>query len=147
MFAPWKESYDKPRQCIKKQRHDFVNKDPYSQSYGFSSSHVGIWQCVWAFPQSCLTLCGPMDSSPPGSSVHRIFQVRILEWFAISYSKASPRPKNWTCISLHFLRWQAVLLPLCHLGRCYWCWQLDHKEHHRIEAFELWCWRRRLRVP
>ena len=36
------ESYDKPRQHIKKQRHYFANKDPYSQSYGFSSSHVQI---------------------------------------------------------------------------------------------------------
>jgi len=35
-----KESYDKPRQCIKKQRHHFANKGPYSQSYGFPSSHV-----------------------------------------------------------------------------------------------------------
>ena len=34
------KSYDKPRQCIKKQRHYFANKDPYSQHYGFSSSHV-----------------------------------------------------------------------------------------------------------
>ena len=34
------ESYDKPRQHIKKQRHYFANKDPYSQSYGFSSGHV-----------------------------------------------------------------------------------------------------------
>ena len=39
-FAPWKESYDKPRQYIKKQRHHFADKDPYSQSYGFSSNHV-----------------------------------------------------------------------------------------------------------
>ena len=38
--VPWKKSYDKPRQHIKKQRHYFVNKGPYSQSYGFSSSHV-----------------------------------------------------------------------------------------------------------
>ena len=43
-LAPWKESYDKPRQCIKKQRHHFANKIPYSQSYGFSSSHVQIWE-------------------------------------------------------------------------------------------------------
>ena len=34
------ESYDKPRQCIQNQRHHFANKGPYSQSYGFSSSHV-----------------------------------------------------------------------------------------------------------
>ena len=36
----WKESYEKPRLCIKKQRHHFANKDLYSQSSGFSSSHV-----------------------------------------------------------------------------------------------------------
>ena len=39
-LAPWKESYDQPRQHIKKQRHYFANKGPSSQSYGFSSSHV-----------------------------------------------------------------------------------------------------------
>ena len=40
MSAPWKESYDQPRQHIKKQRHYFANKGPSSQSYGFPSSHV-----------------------------------------------------------------------------------------------------------
>ena len=40
MLAPWKKSSDKPRQHIKKQRHHFVNKGPYSQSYSSSSSHV-----------------------------------------------------------------------------------------------------------
>ena len=43
-LALWKESYDQPRQHIKKQRHYFVNKGPSSQSYGFSSSHVWIWE-------------------------------------------------------------------------------------------------------
>ena len=40
MLAPWKKNYDQPRQHIKKQRHDFANKSPSSQSYSFSSSHV-----------------------------------------------------------------------------------------------------------
>ena len=40
MLAPWKKSYDKSRQHIKKQRHYFADKHPSSQSYGFSSSHV-----------------------------------------------------------------------------------------------------------
>ena len=44
MPVPWKDSYDKPRQCITKQRHHFADKDPYSQSYGFSSSHVWMWE-------------------------------------------------------------------------------------------------------
>ena len=39
-----KKSYDKPRQCIKKQGHHFANKGPYSQSDSFSSSHVQIWE-------------------------------------------------------------------------------------------------------
>ena len=39
-LAPWKKSYDQPRQHIKKQRHYFANKGPSSQSYGFSSGHV-----------------------------------------------------------------------------------------------------------
>ena len=43
-IAPWKKSYDQPRQHIKKQRHYFANKGPSSQSYGFSSSHVWIWE-------------------------------------------------------------------------------------------------------
>ena len=42
-LAPWKESYNKPRQHIKKQRHQFTNRGPYSQSYVFSSSHVPMW--------------------------------------------------------------------------------------------------------
>ena len=40
MLAPWNKSYDQPRQHIKKQRHCFVSKGPYSKGYGFSSSHV-----------------------------------------------------------------------------------------------------------
>ena len=40
MFTPWKESYDQPRQYIKRQRHYFVNKGQPSQGYGFSGGHV-----------------------------------------------------------------------------------------------------------
>ena len=70
IFAPWKKSYDQSRNHIKKQTHYFADKGPSSQSYGFSSSHV-------------------------------------------------------------------------------WMWELDQKESQapRIDAFELWCWRRLLRVP
>ena len=68
----WKESYDKPRQCIKKQRHHFLDKGPYRQSYGFSSSHVRGWEldCKegwvsnnWCFWTAVLekTLESPLD--------------------------------------------------------------------------------------
>ena len=43
-LAPWKKSYDKCRQCIKNQKHHFVDKGPYSQSYGFSSTNVWMWE-------------------------------------------------------------------------------------------------------
>ena len=49
--------------------------------------------------QLCLTLCDPTDCSPPDSSVHGILQARILQWGAISYSRASSPPRDWTCIS------------------------------------------------
>ena len=44
MLAPWKKSYCQPREKIKKQRHYFADKSPCSQSYGFPSSHVWMWE-------------------------------------------------------------------------------------------------------
>ena len=52
----------------------------------------------------CLTLCDPMDRSPPGSSVHGISQARILEWVAISFSRGSSRPRDGIRVSC-FGRW------------------------------------------
>ena len=45
-------------------------------------------------PQSCLTVCDPMDCSPLGSSVHGILQARILEWVAIPSSRGSSQPRD-----------------------------------------------------
>ena len=49
--------------------------------------------------QSCLTLCDPMDCSPPGSFVHGILQMRIQEWVVISYSRRSSWPRDQTQVS------------------------------------------------
>ena len=49
--------------------------------------------------QLCLSLCDPMDCSPPGFSVHGILQARILEWVAISSSRGSSGPRDGTCVS------------------------------------------------
>ena len=59
--------------------------------------------------QYCPTLCDPMDCSLLGSSVHGIFQVRILEWVAISCSRRSSWPRDWTRVS-------------CIIGRCFTNW-------------------------
>ena len=62
MLALWEESYDKPRQHIKKQRHHFANKDPDSQSYSFSTSHIRIWELDhkegWLLRNWCFQIVG-----------------------------------------------------------------------------------------
>ena len=58
-------------------------------------------QCVHVkLIQSCLTHCDPMDCNPPGSTVHRILQTRLLEWVAMPSSRGSSWPRDGTCISL-----------------------------------------------
>ena len=56
--------------------------------------------------QLCPTLCDPMDCSLLGSSIYGIFQARILEWVAISFSRRSSQPRDWTWVS-------------CIVGRCF----------------------------
>ena len=66
--------------------------------------------------QSCPTLCKPVDCSPPGSSIRRILQARILEWVAMPSSRVSSWPTDRTQRSkthlLHLLHWQESSLPL-----------------------------------
>ena len=80
MLAPWKKSYDQPRQHIKKQRCYFTNKGPSSQSCGFSSSHVWMWELDykeswvpknWCFWTEVLekTLESPLDNRRSNQSI------------------------------------------------------------------------------
>ena len=48
------------------------------------------------YAQSCVTLCNPLDFGPPGSSVRGIFQGRVLEWVAISFSRGSAQPRDFS---------------------------------------------------
>ena len=58
------------------------------------------WHCVCVLVlQSRPTLCDPMDGSPPGSSVHEIFQTRLLEWVAFPFSRGSSQPRGRTQVS------------------------------------------------
>ena len=61
------------------------------------TNHVNV--CVYSVSLSCLIICDPTDCSLSGSSVHGIFQARILEWVAISSSKESSQPRDGTHIS------------------------------------------------
>ena len=72
----------------------------YSSFTLFKTSWHYLDACVYAKPlQLCPTLCNLMDYGPPGFSVHGILQARILEWVAISFSRGSSWPKDWTRIS------------------------------------------------
>ena len=93
----------------------------------------GFTLCVLA-AQLCPTFCNPMDYSLPGSSVHGILQVRILEWIAISFSRGSSWPRDQTLVSCIAGRFFPVscnkhtpmiqqLLQSQH-GRVEWSWSL-----------------------
>ena len=71
--------------------------------------------------QSCPTLCDSVDCSLLGSSVHRILQVRILEWIAMPSSRGSSHPRNRTRISYVSCIGRRVLLPLGPLGKPLFC--------------------------
>ena len=62
--------------------------------------YICIYVCMCMLvTQLCLTLCDPMDCSPPGSSVRGILQARILEWVAMSFSRESSQPRDQTRVS------------------------------------------------
>ena len=80
MLTPWKDSYNQPRQHIKKQRHYFANKCPSRQGYGFSSGHVWMWELnceeSWAPKNWCFwtvvlekTLESPLDARRSNQSI------------------------------------------------------------------------------
>ena len=116
-------------------------------------------------PPSCTHAqsCSPMDCSPPGSSVHGLFQARILEWITISFSRSHEikillllgrkaktnldnvlKSRDITLLTeVHVVK--AMVSPVVTNG----CesWTIKKAEHQRIDAFKLWYWRRLLRVP
>ena len=118
MLAPWKESYDQPRQHIKKQRNYFANKGLSSQSYGFSSSHVWIWEldhkeswvpknwCFWTVVLE-KTLESPCTARRSNQSILRK-SVLNIHW------------KGWCC------SWNSNTLAT-------WCEELIH-------LIRPWCW-------
>ena len=69
--------------------------------------------------QSCPTLCNPMDYSLPGSYIHGIFQARVLEWVAISFSRGYSWPRDWTQVSRiagrGFTIWATREVPLINM--------------------------------
>ena len=123
MLTPWKESYNQCRQHIKKQRHYFANKGLSSQGYGFSSSHVWMWELD--YKESCVpkhgwfwtavlekTLVSPLDCKEiqpvhPEGNEYWIFTGK-------TYAEAEtpilwlPDEKNWLIESTRRKEWQRM---------------------------------------
>ena len=71
---------------------------PFNSSFRMQLLPAGSWLCVLSH-FSCVQLCDAMNCSPPGSSVRRILQARMLEQVAISFSSRSFQPRDWISVS------------------------------------------------
>ena len=117
-FNPRKKSYDKPRQCNKKQRHHFTDKGPSSQSYGFSSNHIQIWE---------------LDHKGGWASKNCCFRTVVLEKILESplYCKEIKpvNPKRKSTLNIHWKNWcwsSSSLSTWCKLPTHWkrpWCWE------------------------
>ena len=110
MLAPCKKSYDQPTQHIKKQRHYFANQGPSSQSHGFSSSHVWMWELdyeeSWAVKNWCIwtvVLEKTLESSLSCKEIKPVNPKGNQSWIFIGKTDAEaetpilwpPDKKNW----------------------------------------------------
>ena len=77
----------------------FLNMSIILEAHNVSLSHYVTTKLACVHAQSCPTLCNPIDCSLPGSSVHGIFQARMLEWVAISFSRGSSQPRGQNSVS------------------------------------------------
>ena len=120
MLPPWKKSYDQPRQCVKKQRYYFANKGLSSQSYGFSSSHVWMWELdhreSWALKDWCFwtvvlekTLESSLDSKEIKPVNPKGNQVLSIHW----------KDRGWTWSSNTLATWCKELTH----WKSPWCWE------------------------
>ena len=133
--CPWKKSYDKPRQCIKKQRHHFVNKGLSSQSYGFSSSHVQMWMldhkegwapknwCFWSVVlEKTLRVSGNKENKPVSlQSMESLSQTWLSDW---------TETERKSILNIHWRDWCWSCNTLA-----IWCKEPTHWKRP-------WCWER-----
>ena len=119
----WKESYDKPRQHIKKQRHYFANKGPSSQSYGFSSSNVRMWELDhkedWAPKNWCFRIVVLENTHESLLDSKEIKPVKsILKEISPEYSLEGLMLK----LKLSLILWLPHAKKLT-LQKRLWCWE------------------------
>ena len=134
-LAPWKKRYDQPRQHINKQRHYFVNKGPSSQGYGFSSSHVWMWEldykeswvpknwCFWTVVLE-KTLESPLDCEEIQPVHSKGNEPWMFIWRTWSWSWSSNILATW---------WEEMI----HLKRP-WCWEKIEGRRRRGQQRMRW---------
>ena len=118
MLAAWKKSYAQPRQHIKKQRHYFANKGPSRQSYGFSSSHVWMWEVdykeSWAPKNWCLwtvVLEKTLESSLDCKEIHLVHPKGNQSWIIGVTDTEAKTPILWPPDVKKLTLWKRP-----------WCW-------------------------
>ena len=119
-LAPWKKSYDQPRQHIKKQRHYFTSKGLSSQSYGFSSSHVWMWELdykeSWAPKNWCfwtVVLEKTLESALDCKEITPVHPKGNQSWIFIGRTDTEAETP---------ILWPPDGKKLTHLKRP-WCWE------------------------
>ena len=118
-------------------RWNFLNwtrTDTYSLLYS-SPAWFSLWKWMWSH-SVVSDFFDPTDCSLPGSSVHGILQARVLEWVAISFSRGSSQPMDWTQVShiggRQFNLWATPLLDSKHF---IWIWIEFVFVHSFIDSF------------
>ena len=114
MLTPWKESYDQPRQHIKKQRHYFANKGLSSQGYGFSSNHVWIWELdykeMWVLKNLCfwtVVLEKTLESPLACKEIQPMHPKGNQSWIFIGRTNVEPEtPILWPPDVKSWLMWK-----------------------------------------
>ena len=99
----------------KSDKTEWLSKHIHTHIHNSTTNWVSAAAVAAKSLQSCLTLCDPIDGSPPGSSVPRILQGRILEWVAISFSNSCMHASRFSCVSFCATPWTAAhQAPLLH---------------------------------
>ena len=134
MLAPWKESYNTPRQHIKKQRHLSANKSPYSQIYGFP---ITSW-CLGGEIMETVTDFVSLGSkiTVDGDYSHEIKRFFAPWREAMTYLDSILKSRDITLpTKVHIVN--AMIFPKV-MYRCE-CWTIRKAEPQRTDAFKLWC--------
>ena len=112
MLAPWKKNYDKTKQHIKKQRHYFANKGLCSQSYGFSSGHVWMWELdhkeSWTLKNWCFwTVLKTLESPLDCKEMQPVSSKGNQSWIFIGGTDAEAEAPNlWPHDAKNWLIWK-----------------------------------------